>query len=118
MMDIKDTCKTITSALVLKLCLYCFIPDVLSDGLVKQGAGNISLAISSVVGPPINVRLCGHLIEDIIYWAPSPPPTTVSVSVLTYAGGLRVGVEGDGGLNVAAKTITDTFEEVFRNFQV
>ena len=48
--------------------------------------------------------------EEIIYWAPSPPPVPVSVSFMSYNGFLRVGIESDRASFVSADKIIEVFE--------
>ena len=55
----------------------------------------MGVVISNIVGPPIKLRLCGHVLEDMVYWAPRSPTLPLSVSIVTYGDALRVGVECD-----------------------
>lgn len=51
-----------------------------------------SVVVSSVRGPRVPVHLCGALVRDIVAWAPSPGTITLSITLTSYAGQVRIGV--------------------------
>lgn len=59
-----------------------------------------SLVVTNVRGPPARVRLAGAELERLMFWVPHPATLGLGVSILSYAGTLRVGVRADTGLLV------------------
>jgi WS/DGAT/MGAT family acyltransferase len=51
--------------------------------------------VSSVRGPPCDVHLCGATVSDILAWAPPPGTIALAFTLMSYAGGVRVGVLAD-----------------------
>jgi hypothetical protein len=54
-----------------------------------------SVVVSSVRGPGEPLHLGGSLLRDIIVWAPPPGAIALAVTLMSYAGGVRVGVSAD-----------------------
>jgi diacylglycerol O-acyltransferase len=57
-----------------------------------------SLVVTNGRGPPAPVRLAGAEVERMVFWVPHPATLGLGVSILSYAGSLRVGVRADAGL--------------------
>jgi diacylglycerol O-acyltransferase len=60
--------------------------------LFSRGA---SVVVSSVRGPEQRVSLAGVVVEDVLVWAPAPGSIPLSVSLMSYAGRVRLGVLAD-----------------------
>ncbi|BDG01283.1 wax ester/triacylglycerol synthase family O-acyltransferase [Anaeromyxobacter oryzae] len=54
-----------------------------------------SLVVTNVPGPPRKLHLAGHRLDDVMFWVPSPSRLALGVSILSYAGAVRVGVRAD-----------------------
>ncbi|HYD39373.1 MAG TPA: WS/DGAT domain-containing protein [Anaeromyxobacter sp.] len=59
-----------------------------------------SLVVTNVRGPPARVRLAGAELERLMFWVPHPASLGLGVSILSYAGTIRVGVRADAGVLV------------------
>jgi diacylglycerol O-acyltransferase len=59
-----------------------------------------SLVVTNVRGPSARVRLAGAELERLMFWVPHPATLGLGVSILSYAGTIRVGVRADAGLLV------------------
>ncbi|MBX3203737.1 MAG: DUF1298 domain-containing protein [Labilithrix sp.] len=51
-----------------------------------------SVTVSSVKGPPRELRLCGAAVRDIMVWAPTAGSIGLGVTLMSYAGRARLGV--------------------------
>lgn len=56
---------------------------------------NSTAVMTNVPGPRTHLYLCGSRIEDMIFWVPQSGRLALGVSILSYAGGIRIGVAAD-----------------------
>jgi WS/DGAT/MGAT family acyltransferase len=56
---------------------------------------NSTAVMTNVPGPRSHLYLCGSRIEDMIFWVPQSGRLALGVSILSYAGGIRIGVAAD-----------------------
>jgi WS/DGAT/MGAT family acyltransferase len=56
---------------------------------------NSTAVMTNVPGPRTHLYLCGKRIEDMIFWVPQSGRLALGVSILSYAGGIRIGVAAD-----------------------
>jgi diacylglycerol O-acyltransferase len=54
-----------------------------------------TVVVSSVRGPSKPLHLGGVLVRDVVVWAPAPGSVPLSVSLMSYAGRVRIGVAAD-----------------------
>ncbi len=69
-----------------------------------------SLVVTNVPGPRERLRLAGHPIEHAMFWVPHPATLGVGVSLLTYAGEVRLGVRADAAVLPAPEQLVASFE--------
>jgi diacylglycerol O-acyltransferase len=69
-----------------------------TQGLVGRYARAASLIISNVPGPLEELALDGVRVRDLMFWVPCSGNLGLGVSVLSYAGRIRLGVNADLGL--------------------
>jgi WS/DGAT/MGAT family acyltransferase len=77
---------------------------------------NSTAVMTNVPGPREPIYLCGSRVDDLIFWVPQSGRLALGVSILSYAGGIRIGVAADrevipepGALVAAVQT---AFEEL------
>jgi len=58
-------------------------------------ARKASLVVTNVRGPSAAVRLGGSLVDRLIFWVPHPATLGLGISIISYAGEIRVGVRSD-----------------------
>jgi len=56
---------------------------------------NSTAVMTNVPGPRSYLYLCGSRIDDMIFWVPQSGRLALGVSILSYAGGIRIGVAAD-----------------------
>jgi diacylglycerol O-acyltransferase len=69
-----------------------------TQGLVKRYARAASLIISNVPGPLEELTVAGTRVRDLMFWVPCSGDLGLGVSVISYAGRVRLGVDADLGL--------------------
>jgi WS/DGAT/MGAT family acyltransferase len=69
-----------------------------TQNLVGRYARAASLIISNVPGPLEELTLDGVRVRDLMFWVPCSGNLGLGVSVLSYAGRIRLGVNADLGL--------------------
>jgi diacylglycerol O-acyltransferase len=57
-----------------------------------------TVLVTSIPGPTAPLRLAGHEIEALLVWAPASGGIGITISVLTYAGRLQIGIRADARL--------------------
>ena len=62
---------------------------------VSRFSRKASVVVSSVRGPSESVRICGSLLRDVIVWAPAPGTIGIAVTMMSYAGRVRIAVSTD-----------------------
>ncbi|HSD18816.1 MAG TPA: WS/DGAT domain-containing protein [Anaeromyxobacter sp.] len=77
------------------LALTGYAPTAVHHALTRFFARKASLVLTNVPGPRKPVHLAGRPLADMMFWVPHPANLGLGVSVLSYAGALRVGVRAD-----------------------
>lgn len=88
-------------------------PDVVERGLVSFFAAKASLITTNVPGPTEHLWIKGHRVDGILCWVPQSAAVGLGVSILSYAGQVRVGVAGDAGILGDAQTLVEAYERAF-----
>ena len=70
----------------------------------------VSAVMTNVPGPRKHLHMRGHAIRWIMFWVPQSGALAVGVSVLSYAGGVLLGVMSDEGVIEDPAEITTAFE--------
>ena len=66
--------------------------------LIARYANSASVIITNVPGPRRRLAVGGVPLRDIIFWVPMSGSLPLGVSVLSYAGYLRLGLAADAGI--------------------
>jgi hypothetical protein len=107
-----DDLKHAPDALVALGVLAAF--GVASEELERIGVDvftrKASLMVTNVPGPPAELHLAGRRLTTLVVWAPVSGHIGVGVSLLSYAGMVRMGVAADAGLVPDPEAITAAFE--------
>ena len=57
-----------------------------------------SLVVTNVRGPSAPLRLAGALLDRLVFWVPHPATLGLGISILSYAGAIRIGVRSDSAV--------------------
>jgi diacylglycerol O-acyltransferase / wax synthase len=85
-----DAVATLAALAVLGL-----LPARLEAPLLRFFAQKASVVVTNLPGPRSPLVLAGEPVESAMFWVPHPATLGVGVSVLSYAGELRIGVRAD-----------------------
>lgn len=107
-----DALKTAEDALVALGVLGAM--GLASEGIERLGIDiftrKASLLVTNVPGPPSALHLAGRTLDSVMVWAPMSGSIGTGVSLLTYAGQLRVGVTCDARLVARPEAVVASFE--------
>ena len=70
-----------------------------------------SVVATNVPGPRRRLSLAGCGVTDLVFWVPHPAHLGIGISIISYAGTVRVGVRADVALVADPTTITGAFED-------
>ena len=73
-------------------------PAPITKGLVNTFGKKASVVMTNVKGPQEQLYLAGAPLTELIAWVPTTGGMALGLSVLSYAGEVRLGVLTDGGL--------------------
>lgn len=69
--------------------------------------------VTNVPGPTGTAKLAGSEIGDMIFWVPQANDQGLGISIMSYDGGVRIGVAADANLLPEPRVLTDAFETEF-----
>jgi diacylglycerol O-acyltransferase / wax synthase len=78
--------------------------------LVSFFSRRATVVVSSVRGPSQPLHLGGVLVRDVLVWAPAPGNVPLSVSLMSYADRVRIGVAADARVIGEPGSIVDFLE--------
>ncbi|MCA9996351.1 MAG: wax ester/triacylglycerol synthase family O-acyltransferase [Anaerolineales bacterium] len=73
-------------------------PAEVQAQMAKMWGGQITAVLTNLPGPPIPLYLAGQAIEQIMVWEPQLGRTGLSLSLISYAGQVYIGLTTDAGL--------------------
>jgi hypothetical protein len=85
------------------------MPGAVQELLVTVFGAKATAVFSNVPGPRARLHFAGREIEDLFFWVPQAGRLGLGVSILSYAGGVRMGVGTDAGLVPDPEHILDGF---------
>ncbi len=73
--------------------------------------------LTNVPGPREPLYLVGRKLENVMFWVPQSGRLGLGISILSYAGGVMLGVATDEGLVPDPERIVDSFEKEFKELR-
>ena len=70
--------------------------------------------LTNVPGPREPLYLAGRKIDQVMFWVPQSGRLGLGISILSYAGGVMLGVATDEGLVADPERIVAEFEREFK----
>ena len=86
------------------------VPRQLHPPAIEFFGSKASVVMTNVPGPREPLFLAGRQIADCMFWVPMSGHLGLGVSILSYAGGVMVGVAADAGLVPDPGRIVSAFE--------
>ena len=85
------------------------------ESLALQFFGSKATAVmTNVPGPRQEIYFAGKAMRSMMFWVPQAAKLGLGVSILSYAGQVRLGVVTDAGLVPDPETIIEAFQEEMR----
>jgi diacylglycerol O-acyltransferase len=82
------------------------------EGMALQLFGSKATAVmTNVPGPREEIYLAGKAVRSMMFWVPQAAHLGLGVSILSYAGQVRLGVATDAGLIPQPQEIIDAFQD-------
>jgi WS/DGAT/MGAT family acyltransferase len=85
-------------------------PPVFQDVLFSLLGSKATALITNVAGPGLPLQLAGAPLESILFWVPQSGGVALGISILSYAGQVRLGVLVDRDLVPDPEAIVAGFE--------
>jgi diacylglycerol O-acyltransferase / wax synthase len=94
------------------------VPRALYTPAIEFFGSKASAVITNVPGPKEPLYLAGRRITNFMFWVPMSGHLGLGVSILSYAGGVMVGVAADTGLVPDPERIVAAFERELKLLMV
>ena len=99
------------------LKLAGWLPRPLELALVRLFGSRATAVATNVPGPKTPLSIDGHPIADLMFWVPRSGRLGLGVSIISYAGDVRVGIASDPGLIADPQDLVDSFQRAFEELQ-
>ena len=105
--ELKDSAEAIVVFEVLSS--LGMIPAELEKPIVEWFGSKASAVVTNLPGPKHKLYLAGAELDSVMYWVPQSGALGLGVSIMSYAGRVRLGVAGDAGLIREPNLIIEDF---------
>jgi diacylglycerol O-acyltransferase / wax synthase len=85
----------------------------LQDRVLNLYAKKATAVMTNVPGPKDPIRFCGRAVDQVMFWVPQSGDIGLGVSILSYAGGVQLGLITDTGMCADPQAIVDGFAPEF-----
>ena len=86
-------------------------PSAIANRLIRTFSNRATAVMTNVRGPEERLYLAGSPVEALLPWAPTTGRMGLAVSILSYAGQVRLGILADEGLVPDPKEIIAAFHD-------
>jgi WS/DGAT/MGAT family acyltransferase len=83
------------------------------DALLSLFGRKTTAVMTNVPGPASKLTLCGSTLEQTLFWVPQTGTVGLGVSILSYGGGVQLGVMADSALCPEPQRIIEAFGPEF-----
>ena len=91
------------------LGLVGWLSPVLSGAIIHLFARKATLVLTNVAGPRQHVSLGGARVDDFVFWVPQAGGLGLGISILSYAGQVRIGIASDADRVAAPEHLAEAF---------
>jgi WS/DGAT/MGAT family acyltransferase len=92
------------------LSLVGRLPASIQGPAVKMFMAKASAVMTNVPGPRDTLYVTGKPVRDLFFWVPQSGRLSIGISILSYAGNVRLGIATDQGLVPDPERIVDGFQ--------
>lgn len=104
-------------ASLVMLTLLGRVPALVESAAKLLFARKASIVVSNVIGPRRPFQMLGRRVREILFWVPHPSGLSCGVSILSYAGIVRVGVRADARVIADPERLTALFERELADWE-
>jgi WS/DGAT/MGAT family acyltransferase len=97
----------------LQRALLTVLPQAVSRGVIDFLANKCTAVVTNVPGPDHALTLAGRRVRSLMFWVPQRADIGVGISILSFAGGVQVGILADAELVPDPGELIGAFEEEF-----
>jgi hypothetical protein len=99
------------------LKLMGMMPLVMQQMVVKIFATKATAVMTNVPGPREELYLGGRAIRELFFWVPQSGRLGLGISIISYAGHVRLGLASDAGLVPDPEVVVAGFHEEFEELR-
>ena len=85
----------------------------LSGKIIDFLANKCTAVVTNVPGPPHDLYIGGRKLHNLIFWVPQRADIGIGISILSFAGTVRVGIYTDVELIPEPTRLAKAFEDEF-----
>ena len=85
------------------------LPAEVEKPIIQWFGSKATVVMTNLPGPREALFMAGSKIESVMYWVPQSGQLAVGISVMSYAGQIRLGVTTDASVYSSPQTIVDDF---------
>jgi hypothetical protein len=99
------------------LKLAGWLPRKWELALVRLFGSRATAVATNVPGPKNRLAIVGHPVGDLMFWVPRSGRLGLGISIISYAGEVRVGIASDPGLIEDPQDLVDSFHKSFEELE-
>jgi WS/DGAT/MGAT family acyltransferase len=99
------------------LRLLGLVPLAVQNGVVKIFGTKATAVMTNVPGPREELYLAGRAIRELFFWVPQSGRLGLGISIMSYAGHVRLGLASDAGLVPDPEVVVEGFHEELEELQ-
>ena len=92
------------------LSLMGLAPVQVEQAGLRFFGSKATTVLTNVPGPRQRLYICGRKIDRVMFWVPQSGRLGLGISIISYAGGVMLGVASDAGLVPDPERIVDAFK--------
>lgn len=114
-----DTIKDSPEALITFAVLQAMAgtPDVFERWLIDFFGAKVSMITTNVPGPRTPVKVGGVTVAGLLFWVPQSASVGLGISIISYAGQVRVAVAGDAHRIPDPNALVAAYEAAFARLE-
>ena len=94
-----------------------YTPVVVEKAGLRFFGSKATAVLTNVPGPRESLYLAGRKLDSVMFWVPQSGHLGLGISILSYAGGVMLGVATDEGLVPDPERIVDGFQKEFKSLR-
>ena len=99
------------------LKLIGMVPLAVQQMVVKIFGTKATAVMTNVPGPREELYLGGRAIRELFFWVPQSGRLGLGISIISYAGHVRLGIASDAGLVPDPEVVVEGFHEEFEELR-